>query len=456
MEKKPGAGRSMENRRQHGCGHAGKYMIDTFRRKFAELGALTQRFLVDRHVYILQRGDYVPVTLSRRLQVSVAGGVAALALGTGIMMAAVSIQKPLPTRPDPQLAMLQRQLAAAELALQHGQAQIQALTDAQRKDQDQHVADAATLSGQVRALQTELRQATVTSHAAQKPQGLGQMVLAQQHFDTEKACLSLELSSLQRLQGEAAAKVKPPEKVKVQDRVKAKPVHTDAVAEAAPRHKAKPAKDEEAAAPKPVVVAVAPVAPPLDDDATVPAKTNFRIGSLLRSLGMRVPDEGGPFLALGRNKPVTLDPQTRRLLHSLPLTAPLVNFRLVSPFGPRVDPINGRASFHPGIDLAAPYRSPVYCTGPGVVVHAGWEGAYGKMVEIDHGHGIHTRYGHLSRVMVNVGQHVAGRTEIGLLGSTGRSTGPHVHYEIDVNSEPVDPVKFLNVGKSLVLVNAPQ
>lgn len=134
------------------------------------------------------------------------------------------------------------------------------------------------------------------------------------------------------------------------------------------------------------------------------------------------------------------------LVKSLPLAVPMSNYRETSPFGEREDPFNGRPAFHPGIDLAAPYGEPIYATAPGVVTFAGWSGGYGKIVEIDHGHGIVSRYGHLARYAVVVGEHVAAGTQIGYEGSTGRSTGPHLIYEIDVNGEPQDPAKFMNLA----------
>jgi murein DD-endopeptidase MepM/ murein hydrolase activator NlpD len=90
--------------------------------------------------------------------------------------------------------------------------------------------------------------------------------------------------------------------------------------------------------------------------------------------------------------------------------------------------------------------SPVYATAGGVVTYAGYRSEYGKVVEIDHGNGIATVYGHLHRYIVAAGQRVTEHTQIGLLGSSGRSTGPHVHYEIQVNGEPQDPEKFIGLA----------
>jgi len=104
---------------------------------------------------------------------------------------------------------------------------------------------------------------------------------------------------------------------------------------------------------------------------------------------------------------------------------------------------------HTGIDLRGEKGEPVHATAAGKVTHAGWEGGYGKMVEIDHGGGLATRYGHLSEISVKVGQTVRSGQTVGLIGSTGRSTGPHLHYETRVNNEAVNPQKFLRAGVRL-------
>ena len=136
----------------------------------------------------------------------------------------------------------------------------------------------------------------------------------------------------------------------------------------------------------------------------------------------------------------------RGLANSLPLSTPLEHFQVGSRFGPRRDPFNGRAAFHTGLDLDAAYMSPVYATAPGIVTYTGYRGDYGKVVEIDHGSGIATLYGHLHRYTVSTGQRVGAHTQIGLLGSTGRASGPHVHYEVIVNGEPRDPEKFIGLA----------
>jgi murein DD-endopeptidase MepM/ murein hydrolase activator NlpD len=135
-------------------------------------------------------------------------------------------------------------------------------------------------------------------------------------------------------------------------------------------------------------------------------------------------------------------------LQVIPLVGPLeVAFHLASPFGRRIDPMTGKAAFHYGLDFAAPLTSPVLATSAGVVTVASREGPYGNLVEIDHGHGIRTRYGHLYRINVKVGDVVKFHQLVGLLGSTGRSTGPHVHYEVRFNGTLRDPARFLEAGR---------
>ena len=123
--------------------------------------------------------------------------------------------------------------------------------------------------------------------------------------------------------------------------------------------------------------------------------------------------------------------------------------RVSSPFGYRADPFLGRLVLHPGVDLVQDYGSDGHATAGGRVIHAGPMGGYGDMVEIDHGNGLVTRYGHLSEILVAEGQEVTAGALLGRLGSTGRSTGPHLHYEVRVDGEPVDPERFLAAGAPL-------
>ncbi len=136
-----------------------------------------------------------------------------------------------------------------------------------------------------------------------------------------------------------------------------------------------------------------------------------------------------------------------RVLAHLPLASPIDHYRIMSDFGKRIDPINGRLAMHEGVDLTSEPGAQVMATAPGIVTFAGWDGSYGKLVEIDHGMGIRTRYAHLKSIVVEVGQRVAARTAVGIMGSTGRSTGTHVHYEVMVDDEHYDPMNFIRAGE---------
>lgn len=131
---------------------------------------------------------------------------------------------------------------------------------------------------------------------------------------------------------------------------------------------------------------------------------------------------------------------------SVPSSRPLQTATFTSGYGVRSDPFRGSAAMHAGIDLAAPTGTAVYATADGVVDHASWEGGYGNMVEIEHGKGLATRFGHLSRILVHSGQTVHRGDLIALVGSTGRSTGPHLHYEVRIDGHAVNPVPFLQAS----------
>lgn len=126
-----------------------------------------------------------------------------------------------------------------------------------------------------------------------------------------------------------------------------------------------------------------------------------------------------------------------------PVRSPLDRAALTSGFGSRWHPVTGGYRSHLGIDLAAPAGTPVYAPSAGVVRFAQWYGGYGLFVVVDHGQGLLTRYGHLSQVNVVIGQQVAVGDLLALVGSTGLSTGPHLHYEVWLQGRPVDPLQFL-------------
>lgn len=139
-----------------------------------------------------------------------------------------------------------------------------------------------------------------------------------------------------------------------------------------------------------------------------------------------------------------------RTLALVPYRKPVVGeVEFTSGFGVRSDPFLGRPAMHTGLDFRAAMGDPVRATANGKVVSSGWAGGYGRMVEIDHGNGLSTRYGHLSQINVKVGDLIKIGQVIGEVGSTGRSTGPHLHYETRIDGDAVDPQKFLRAGVRL-------
>ncbi len=168
---------------------------------------------------------------------------------------------------------------------------------------------------------------------------------------------------------------------------------------------------------------------------------------------------GGPFesmLSADAVSPGAADPRFRRLFASwsqadrghsgaiaVPSQEPLSGFVITSGFGVRVDPFGRGAAMHPGLDLSAPEGTPVYATADGIVARAGWTGGYGNMVEIDHGRGIHTRYGHLSAILTAANNRIHRGDLIGRVGSTGRSTGNHLHYEVRLDDRAINPMPFI-------------
>lgn len=171
--------------------------------------------------------------------------------------------------------------------------------------------------------------------------------------------------------------------------------------------------------------------------------------------------EGGPFIpakagSVLREKDTELYFSLRKLVtltdvvNAMPLALPLTTeYRRSSGFGTRVDPFRGSLSFHAGVDLAAPSGSKVVATNDGRIDFAGWKTAYGNVVDVKHEYGFETRYGHLSRILVRPGQLVRKGQVIGIQGSTGRSTGEHVHYEVRYKDQPINPTNFLKVGEDV-------
>lgn len=212
----------------------------------------------------------------------------------------------------------------------------------------------------------------------------------------------------------------------------------------------------------------------IDQLASGASQTADEIAAILRRQGVPVDEVasvpstdavGGPYLAPQSERDFNaslnaLDAALNRLetvrgtAKRLPFANPAPGQEITSRFGNRPDPFFGGLAMHAGIDFRAPTGTEIRSTGSGKVVTAGFSGGYGNMVEVDHGLGLSTRYGHMSRVLVSEGDTVEPGQLIGLSGSTGRSTGPHLHYEVRRNGEPIDPMRFLNAGMKLTpLIN---
>lgn len=141
---------------------------------------------------------------------------------------------------------------------------------------------------------------------------------------------------------------------------------------------------------------------------------------------------------------------------SIPMLVPVTSNRTMSSnFGMRVHPVLGGFRMHKGVDLPAATGTPIHATADGVIGKADWFGGYGLCVEIEHGANLETRYGHMSRIAVAEGQHVHKGDVIGYVGTTGRSTGPHLHYEVRIGGEAVNPVPYLQVAEAQSGLNTP-
>ncbi|MCY7398073.1 MAG: M23 family metallopeptidase [Sphingomonas bacterium] len=172
-----------------------------------------------------------------------------------------------------------------------------------------------------------------------------------------------------------------------------------------------------------------------------------------------VPAMGGPFDSLGKG-----DATFKQLFTSwkkldnladgaiaVPSDKPVKTADFTSGYGVRSDPFKGRAAMHAGIDLAGPIGTPIYATADGTVTESGFNsGGYGNLVKLDHGRGIETRYGHMSAILVRAGQRVTRGQMIGRMGSTGRSTGSHLHYEVRIDTRAVNPIPFMKSSDYLL------
>jgi murein DD-endopeptidase MepM/ murein hydrolase activator NlpD len=210
-----------------------------------------------------------------------------------------------------------------------------------------------------------------------------------------------------------------------------------------------------------------------DQDAVVMAMSGKistrtrKLETVLKGLGQRVPkggsnrDVGGPFVpataedidfkseVASLTKEFDRFAKLRSIAQGLPLKRPIGNADISSRFGARKDPFLGRLAMHTGIDFRAPTGLPAKSVADGTVIAAGYNGGYGNMVDVDHGNGVVTRYGHLSKIAVKVGEKVVAGRRIGNVGSTGRSTGPHLHYEIRIRGKAIDPMSYLRAGQEI-------
>jgi murein DD-endopeptidase MepM/ murein hydrolase activator NlpD len=188
------------------------------------------------------------------------------------------------------------------------------------------------------------------------------------------------------------------------------------------------------------------------------------LGMDTKKLGTAPSGIGGPYIPVTLRKDATAFERqlyrvhvTRadverltRTMTAVPVRKPIIGeIDLSSGFGVRPDPFLGRPAMHSGLDFRSETGDPVRATANGTVESAGWSGGYGNLIEVDHGNGFSTRYGHLSKIEVKVGQQVKIGQVIGRVGSTGRSTGPHLHYETRIDGDAVDPHKFLRAGLRL-------
>lgn len=195
-------------------------------------------------------------------------------------------------------------------------------------------------------------------------------------------------------------------------------------------------------------------------------QTTEEIAEALQSAGLTIEADygeggtGGPLLMAEEG--LAFDAEVRELdealerldaikeeARKLPIANPAPGRAISSSFGMRRDPILGTPAYHSGMDFRAPTGSPVRAAGPGTVVSAGWNGGYGRMVEIDHGNGYSSRYAHMRAIQVREGETVDAGTVLGQVGSSGRSTGPHLHYEVRREGDALDPLRFIKVGRKI-------
>lgn len=199
-----------------------------------------------------------------------------------------------------------------------------------------------------------------------------------------------------------------------------------------------------------------------DRRSAAAAQTIRKLGLNPNTMANARGGEGGPLEKLTTAADGSIDPRFQRLgqslarmdalengLASIPQVSPAHVAYVSSSFGYRADPFTGGAAFHAGLDFPGPMGSPIYAAAKGRVTFVGQRQGYGNCVEVSHGNGLMTRYGHLSGFNVRPGQLVDGGTRIAAMGSTGRSTGPHLHFEVRINNRPMNPRTFLEAAHNV-------
>lgn len=273
----------------------------------------------------------------------------------------------------------------------------------------------------------------------------GELMLTRSRQDEVKENLRSVAQSLQAVTGDATALVESPHALRSQiDGFLAELSNQQAIEEAVLQR------------------ATERAAGSIEEIETIVAMTGLNVDKLLGRIESNGIGQGGPFIAasIGANGGEELDETMilldnnmarwealKGLLHALPLSLPVDYYRTTSRFGTRVDPVNKKRSQHNGHDMAGAINTSIYAPAAGTVVYSGIKGRYGNVVEIDHGYGIITRFAHLNKNLVEVGDVVDHRQRIALMGSTGRSTGSHLHYEIRFDGRPMDPIKFIKAGR---------
>ncbi len=375
-------------------------------RRFARLALWLEELFPERHLYLRSGGEMRGYVLTTERQLLMAGGVAAAALWMGVSTAALVVGALTPSKSDQEVVRIQARY-------------------------ERWIAD---------------RDARLSSAVAQLNTGGGSFQELADTAEKRHAALAMLLTDLK---GQPGAEQALAPALQVQDDAQASPAQRIQSVE----------RDQDR----------------LIDEAETFAKNRadrlklaFRLAGLDPAAYAGASDGlGGPLIEgkdpralaavldvdedfAGRLQHAAADLSDMQSLASseaaIPFAKPATGARETSGFGVRADPFTGHAAYHPGQDFAGAYGSPIYVTAPGIVSYAGVRSGYGNTVEVDHGHGFKTRYGHLSAISVTVGQHVAVGQRIGAMGSTGRSTGTHLHYEVWVNGRPQNPLRFVKAG----------